>query len=365
MAPGDPIDNLVNEEFGFESGEIIRENIAKRLGLDKPNFYLNFTSSAYPDTLFNIKSRYKRENLQKLIAQYGNWPQIQNYYQKIRALQIQIDAIPDTFARDQMINIEKAANLLFVKFQDNQISAQVLKMKKNALQCIQLNKSFGIAIDSKINDLEQAYLVVKEEATPNLLYIPTIHWYGFDNQYHNWITAFLHGDFGISYRDGQKVEARLKTPIYWTLIMNLMGITIAFLVSIPMGVYSATKRNSFFDKATTVGLFVLYSLPTFWIGTLLVVFFTNPEYGMDWFCGIGLGNVPTEAPFWTRFWTTACHLVLPVFCITYPSFAFISRQMRGSMLETIRQDYIRTAKAKGLEIIRSSGSMLLEMHFSH
>ena len=103
-----------------------------------------------------------------------------------------------------------------------------------------------------------------------------------------------------------------------------------------------------FDKVTTVTLFILYSLPTFWIGTLLVVFFTNPEYGMDWFCGIGLGNAPSNAPFWTRFWETACHLVLPVFCLTYASLAFISRQMRGSMLNTIQQDYIRTAKAKGL-----------------
>jgi peptide/nickel transport system permease protein len=349
MAPGDATDNYEGEGTGLESTEKSREDIARRLGLDKPVFYINFTSSAYPDTLFEIKSRYQRENLKKLIAQYGNWTEIENYYQKIRSLQIQVEKIPDTLARDRVINIQRALNMLFVRFKDNQIIAQIEKIKGNTFRIDDDSKDkLKERIESQVLDLENAYSVLKEKATPSLLYIPTIHWYGLDNQYHNWITAFLTGDFGVSYRDGQPVLQRLKTPMFWTLVMNLMAITIAFLISIPIGVYSAVKKDTAFDKITTVALFILYSLPTFWIGTLLVVFFTNPEYGMDWFCGIGLGNSASDAPFWTRFWETACHFVLPVFCLTYGSFAFISRQMRGSMLNTIQQDYIRTAKAKGL-----------------
>jgi peptide/nickel transport system permease protein len=334
------------DEPGFE---LALESMVKRMGLDKPFFYINFTSVAYPDTLYKIKKRYKRENLKKLIAQYGNWPEIENYYQKIRSLQYQLHEVPDSVARDRVINIERALNLLFLNFKDNQINGQIEKIKSNTFPIAAAsNDQLKLSIESQVLDLENAYAAVKEKATPSLLYIPTIHWHGFDNQYHNWITAFLKGDFGISYRDGQPVVQRLKTPLFWTLIMNLMAITIAFLISIPIGVYSAMKRYTAFDKITTVSLFILYSLPTFWIGTLLVVFFTNTEYGMDWFCGIGLGNVSSNAPFWDRFWETACHLVLPVFCLTYTALAFISRQMRGSMLNTIQQDYIRTAKAKGL-----------------
>jgi len=349
MAPGDPTDEYLGEDTGLESTEKVREDIAKRFGLDKPVFYLSFTAAAYPDTLFKIKSRYKRETLEKLIAQYGNWPEIENYYHKIRSLQIQLDKVPATIARDRVINIQKALNLLFVQFKDKQIRSQVRKINKNTFQG-NVNSSDELRnyIETQVADLENAYTILIENTTLSALYIPTIHWYGFDNQYHNWITAFLKGDFGISWRNGQPVVDRLKTPIFWTLIMNLMAITLAFLISIPIGVYSAAKKDTAFDRVTTVTLFILYSLPTFWIGTLLVVFFTNPEYGMDWFCGIGLGNAPSNAPFWTRFWETACHLVLPVFCLTYTSLAFISRQMRGSMLNTIQQDYIRTAKAKGL-----------------
>jgi peptide/nickel transport system permease protein len=93
---------------------------------------------------------------------------------------------------------------------------------------------------------------------------------------------------------------------------------------------------------------VLYSLPNFWIATMLVVFFTTPEYGMDWFPSLGLGDLPPDAPFWQRFVEAGTHLVLPVFCLAYGALAFISRQVRGGMLNVIRQDYIRTAWAKGL-----------------
>ena len=350
LAPGDPIEAcyLPPEDGGIESMEMAFESIAQRMGLDKPIFYLSLTSQAYPDSLYKILSRYKRENLKKLIAQYGNWPEIESYYHHIRLLQIQIEKIPDTLDRNRIININKAINLLFVKFEDAQIIAQIEKIKNNTFVKGNPQDAIYGLLNQQVQDLEQSYLAIKANANSFALYTPKILWYGFDNQYHNWLMAFLKGDFGLSCRTGEPVAQLLKTPIFWTLVMNVMAIIISFLVSIPIGVYSATHRNSFFDKATTIGLFVLYSLPTFWIGTLLVVFFTNPEYSMDWFCGIGLGNAPSDAPFWTRFWETACHLVLPVFCITYTSFAFISRQMRGSMLDTFQQDYIRTAKAKGL-----------------
>ncbi len=93
---------------------------------------------------------------------------------------------------------------------------------------------------------------------------------------------------------------------------------------------------------------MLYSLPVFWIATLLQVFFTTPEYGMDWFPTAGLSELPPTAPFWERLLDQTAHIFLPVVCLTYGSLAFISRQMRGGMLQVLDQDYIRTARAKGL-----------------
>ncbi|MCH2045316.1 MAG: ABC transporter permease subunit [Saprospiraceae bacterium] len=103
------------------------------------------------------------------------------------------------------------------------------------------------------------------------------------------------------------------------------------------------------DNISTAVLFVLYSLPSFWIGTIFIVFLTTPEYGLDFFpTGVGLDPLPDGAAWYSRLTQTGYELILPIFCMTYGSFAFLSRQMRGSMLGVVRQDYIRTAKAKGL-----------------
>ncbi len=169
--------------------------------------------------------------------------------------------------------------------------------------------------------------------------------------------GFLRGDFGISYTDGQKVSSRITHAMYWTIIMNLVAILLAYLISIPLGVNSAKwklKGRKKVDNFTTTLLFLLYSLPNFWIGTLLVMFFTTAEYAewMDLFPTSGAQDLDIRddpnSTAWDVFWNTVHHLILPIFCITYGSLAYLSRQMRGSMLGVLRQDYIRTARAKGL-----------------
>jgi len=178
-------------------------------------------------------------------------------------------------------------------------------------------------------------------ATPNKLLIPSINWYGLNNQYHFWITNFLSGNFGISRRDYNPVVDKIKYQLPWTLYINIPAIIIVYLIAVPLGIYTAVYRDSKFDKIITTTLLLLYSLPVFWIGTMLVNFFTTPEYGMKWFPSILLnGNELT--------WENATKLILPIFCATYGALAFMTRQMRSSMLNTLQQDYIRTAKAKGL-----------------
>lgn len=169
--------------------------------------------------------------------------------------------------------------------------------------------------------------------------------------------GFLRGDFGFSYIDRKEVSIKLKDALYWTLIMNFFAILISYLISIPLGVKSALwklKGRKFIDSMNTALLFILYSLPSFWIGTILLVFFTTAEYSemLDWFPTSGAQDLnlleDPNTTLWMKLIDIAHHLALPIFCITYGSFAYLSRQMRGSMLGVIRQDYIRTARAKGL-----------------
>ena len=175
-------------------------------------------------------------------------------------------------------------------------------------------------------------------------------WNGTRNQYHLWMVDLLHGNFGVSFQDQRPVLDKLLERLPITAFLSFASILLSFLIAIPIGIYSAGKSrdNSKIDKATATTLFILYSLPVFWIGTLLIIFFGGGDF-LSWFPNNGLhGN---DYPYSTWLANTGdllWHVVLPIFCYTYGSLAFLARQMRGSMLEVIRQDYIRTARAKGL-----------------
>ena len=206
-------------------------------------------------------------------------------------------------------------------------------------------------LGQEVKNLLASYDHVKNNKTPSKLWTPTFRWYGFNNQYHLWFTGFITGNFGKSTQDGREVVEKIKNALSWTLLLNFISIFLAYLISIPLGVKAAANRDSVFDKTSTLVTFLLYSLPSFWIATILVVFFTTPEYGAwtNIFPSIGLGKNYGISSGWANFWDTAAHLILPVFCLTYTALAFISRQVRGGMLDVLKMDYIRTARAKGVD----------------
>lgn len=349
IAPGDPLESLpgvggMDNGLQVTSGDYDRAY--KQYGLDKALFYFSFTALAQPDTMHRIPGRYRQESLSKLVDQYGNWELIQNYSHSLEDLCTAIEALPAKADKDTKIDIRRSANQLLEMHKDIRIESKINSLSEKIVTGG--DTLINNQLTPYIRRLSTNYTAIKQNPKHPKRYIPVIYWHGADNQYHHWVSSFLKGNFGLSYRSGQPVIDRIRTPIYWTLIINLISITLVYLLSVPLGVFSAVKKDSLSDKIITTILFILYSLPTFWIGTMLLVFFTNPEYGMNWFEGAGLGNLPSSAPFWDRFWETARHLILPVFCVTYGALAFMSRQVRGGMIEVLNQDYIRTARAKGL-----------------
>jgi peptide/nickel transport system permease protein len=133
-----------------------------------------------------------------------------------------------------------------------------------------------------------------------------------------------------------------------TLFLIIITIIITYVIAIPIGIVSAVRKDSLFDKGSSLILFILYSLPSFWVGLLLLKYLSNAEFlnlfplggiSSDWLVN------PTFFQWLTdRMW----HLILPIITLTYGSFAFLSRYSRANMLEVINQQYITTAKAKGL-----------------
>ncbi|MBK6611974.1 MAG: ABC transporter permease [Sphingobacteriales bacterium] len=355
LAPGDPVELLLKGQGGAESNQEARsgryEEVAKRLNLDLPNFYCALTSAAYPDTLHKVAKKIERETLSNLIGQYGNWPQIAEYYNALRNLEIKAAQLPnnpaDSALYTQRNTLLRNTKELLITHKDN--------LRKLGIESLQTLLNDTIITDTQtktaINEVIQANTNMLQKTTPQKHYYPALHWYGLNNQYHKWISAFFVGDFGTSYMDSRPVASKIWDALRWTLLINVISILLAYLIAIPIGVTTAIKKDTAYDRIVTTSLFMLYSLPNFWIGTMLIVFLTTAEYSpfLDWFPTGGITDLPKSTPFFTRFADILYHLILPIFCVTYGSFAFISRQMRGGMLTVIRQDYIRTAYAKGLE----------------
>ncbi len=167
-------------------------------------------------------------------------------------------------------------------------------------------------------------------------------------QYKIWMMNLLRLNFGTSFKDHRPVITKIKEALPITLTLNILEALIVYFISIPLGVLSAVKRESFWDKMIMVVLFILYSLPSFWIATLLLMYFSSGDH-LDWFPLVGIMSEGAGSyPFLMKLGNIAWHLILPVTVMVYGGFAFLTRFSRSTMLEVIKQDYVRTALAKGL-----------------
>lgn len=174
--------------------------------------------------------------------------------------------------------------------------------------------------------------------------------YGLDKpfltQFIMWLKRIAVLDFGKSFIDDRPVIAKIGERLPATILLGAVSILLIYLISVPLGVSSAVKANSPYDKVTTVAVFLGYATPQFWFALLLIMLF-----------GVKLGWLPISGmrPWYVEYYSffdslkdLALRLVLPVMATSLVSLAGISRYMRSSMLEALHQDYIRTAKAKGL-----------------
>jgi peptide/nickel transport system permease protein len=166
------------------------------------------------------------------------------------------------------------------------------------------------------------------------------------SQYPMWLVHALTLDFGESYHDKRDVFEKILERLPATVQLNFIAMVLAMVVAIPLGLLAAVKQGGPFDKISGFVLYILYSLPNFWIALLLMFLFSVK---LGWLPLTGIKSFGyEELDLGGKIWDRALHLVLPVTCMTYVSLAYDSRFTRGSLLEIIRQDYIRTARAKGL-----------------
>ena len=370
-APGDPVERLSKAAGSEGSAEQqsgaskkIKQELRKKLGLDLPIFYFSITDLAASDTLYKVQDKYHKANLEALTHQSGNWEAVSEYYLNLLDLQKAHQIID---AKEIVLN-DTSLSLNTVNEAANQFGFEIgslLETSDETLVPLKFEKMNGLLknhiflsnLRTPLSNVTQSREILFTNATRWKTYIPTISWYGGKNQYHLWLLGngkdrkgLLRGDFGISYIDSQPIESKIWQKVGISFSLSIISIFLAYLISIPIGIYSAYKKDSAADKGMSLVLFVLYSMPSFFVATLLLLQFANPD-NLSWFPVSGIQDPTIFDPNWSL-WMKLKHrmpfLILPIITYTYGSFAFLSRIMRVGMIDVVSQDYIRTARAKGL-----------------
>ena len=338
MTPGDPVQALMQgrDDANIEKSEAEErrryQKISEQLNLDKPIFYFSLTPSSYPDTIYKITPKSERENCKNWILANGNWPAIQEFRNQLKS----------TAAS----NPNKASRNLLQSILINQDYESILPRLQNYTQ-EKLQSSEEVSL---FENLIVSFQRLEKQATKSKNWHPSFNWFGFNNQYHHWLKNILSGNFGISYADSRPATKKIMESLKWSLSINLLAAFLAFLFAIPLGVFQAERKDSRIDKWISSLSYLFYSIPIFWLATLLIVFFTTKEYGsfFNWFPTVGVFTMDADLSFWQKWIKYFSKLILPILCLVLVSLAVIVKQMRNGILSELKEKYMLTAKSKGL-----------------
>lgn len=165
-------------------------------------------------------------------------------------------------------------------------------------------------------------------------------------QYGMWIRRLLSGDLGNSFHDGRKVNRKVREALWPTLSVAMISLLLTYIIAVPIGVISAVHQGGVFDRVMSMIFYVLYSIPSYVLGMILILFI-GVKLDLLPFRGMRSDNY-AELSMFGQIIDLAKHYVMITLSFTLGSFAYYSRFARQNLLEVIRQDYIRTARAKGL-----------------
>lgn len=351
LVPGDPVLRFLPDNparGGLQQlarAEQQYRRVAATLGLDKPPFYFSIRPAAWPDTLYRIMPLTRRRALDHLTGLYGNWPLVQEWHWALRRLEYVLASLPAVPEHRLLID-ESQRLVASLGIADNPLIIRTTLRQLGEVAAS--DTSFATSLLPLIEEAGLTFARLEDHATPQRCYVPDFKWYGLDNRYQWWLGQLLRRDMGISLLDSRPVRDKLADALVWTLMLNGLSLVLVWLVGIPLGLWMGKHATHPLARALAAALDLLYSMPSMWVAMLLLVFFTTPMFGMNWFEGIWLSDVPVHASVGARLRAMSRHMILPVICLTYPVLAFFVRQLKDGLTHALRQEYVRAARARGL-----------------
>ena len=347
-APGDHVETLLTVERDMGGANMSYsdwyrqyERIATRTGKTDPVFYISLVPGYWPDTLHKILPDREYRTARALLRNSRNWPMVEQYLSRLRSAVLisELEQVENPTAV-QVGNDARYLMSTYDRSRTEYLWQSVRRSLPTGNRDLDRNLMRADSIWSHVLTVEGAVSIV----------MPRVVWHGGKNQYHSWISNMLVGDFGVSVVDGRPVGGKIKEAVGWTLRLNLTAIILAFGIAVPLGLAMARRKESYFDRISSKVLFIFFAVPSFWLGTLLIVFFTTPEYAkwLDLFPAGGIGNYHFATGL-KRFGIIVASLFLPVLSLLLGALAYLTRQMRDSVVRESREDYVRMARAKGLK----------------
>ncbi|MBC7922934.1 MAG: ABC transporter permease [Ferruginibacter sp.] len=309
----------------------------QKTGQDLPLFYLSLQTLAEPDTLHRLASVRDRRWLGRLISRYGNWPEIARYYRPVSLLRAQLQRLLDP-ARKADLN--RQLDRLASRAEAAEVAKTLARIRGLAAQ---FPASPDLARHAQLADARWVDVVGNAQPWRNL--VPVVRWHGTENQYHRWLGGIVRGNLGQSYRHSRPVTDLLGESLANTFGLVLSSILLTLLLAVWLGVWLVHPGHRRWRGPVLALLYVFDTVPLFLLALVLLLALTGS--GLTVFLPV-FEQRDFSAGFAQYASSRVLPLVLPVGCLVLATLPYLTGQFYQALRQVESQEYIQTARAKGL-----------------
>jgi peptide/nickel transport system permease protein len=311
---------------------VLYQQVAAKRGLDLPAFYFSIRKGIYPDSLSRILPFDERHAVRNWIDQTHDSDNALRLHQTLRhAL---------THYCGQSTNRALCTTI------DNALREPALDKVQSQLETA-ANRGDSVATVAVYESLLLIEAMQQPARIATSAYFPSVAWHGTNNQYHQWITGLVAQRPMTSLTDGRNAWIKINEALRWTLIINLIAFVLTLLIGCAIGIWSSLRDRTTAERIVNTLLFAAFAIPSFWLATLCILFFSSGAW-LSILPSGGLGPYHRATTMLEAWGIVARHLVLPVLCLTIGSIAYISRQMKQSMLHELMSPYVKAMRAQGV-----------------
>jgi peptide/nickel transport system permease protein len=221
----------------------------------------------------------------------------------------------------------------------------IIRLQNDNDQNASVNAGYAQIISTLNADIEM--LIKSPEKLSVSAWLPSFQWHGAHNQYHQWMSGLITFKPLTSLIDGRNAWSKILDALKWTLLLNGFAFLLAIVLGMLVGIWSGTHDGFSMERFINVLLFALFALPSFWLATLFIYFFSTGEW-LTLFPAGGLGPYHSANSIFEKWGIIAAHLTLPVLCLALGSLAYVSRQMKQSVVHQFSQPYVLSLRAQGI-----------------